>query len=99
MIERSGLDRAKALEILTGGAPGSPLVKTLAVRMTTPDFTPNFLLRLMAKDLGLAQDAAASVGAKAPFGAQALAMFRQFVEQGGGTKDFSAIMTMIRDAK
>ena len=54
MIERSGLDRAKALEVLTGGAPGSPLVKAVSARMTAPDFTPNFLLRLMAKDLGYA---------------------------------------------
>jgi len=53
MIERSGLDRAKALEVLTGGAPGSPLVKTVAARMCAPDFTPNFPLRLMTKDLGL----------------------------------------------
>ena len=51
LIERSGLDRAKALEVLTTGAPGSPLVKTLSARMTARDYTPNFLLRLMAKDL------------------------------------------------
>ena len=51
LIERSGLDRTSALEVLTNGAPGSPLVKAVSIRMTTPDFTPNFLLRLMAKDL------------------------------------------------
>jgi 3-hydroxyisobutyrate dehydrogenase-like beta-hydroxyacid dehydrogenase len=51
LIESSGLDRAKALEVLTTGAPGSPLVKTLSGRMTARDYTPNFLLRLMAKDL------------------------------------------------
>src|SRR4029453_9241606 len=49
LIERSGLDRAKSLELLTTGAPGSPLVKTVAARMTARDYTPNFLLRLMAK--------------------------------------------------
>src|SRR5665213_3103346 len=32
MIERSGLDRAKALEVLTAGAPGSPIVKTVSTR-------------------------------------------------------------------
>lgn len=45
LIERSGLDRAKSLELLTTGAPGSPLVKTLSARMTARDYTPNFLLR------------------------------------------------------
>jgi 3-hydroxyisobutyrate dehydrogenase len=31
---------------LTNGAPGSPLVKALAARMTARDYTPNFLLTL-----------------------------------------------------
>ena len=49
LIERGGLDRAKALEVLTGGAPGSPLVKTVAARMTAPDVivnVPDFTLTL-----------------------------------------------------
>ena len=54
LIERSGLDRAKALEVLTAGAPGSPLVKTLAARMTARDYTPNFSLTLAAKDMSYA---------------------------------------------
>ena len=51
LIERSGLDREKALRVLTEGAPGSPLVKLLSGRMTARQYEPNFLLRLMAKDL------------------------------------------------
>src|SRR5262249_11544862 len=51
LIERSKLDRARALEVITNGAPGSPLVKTLAERMVAQDYTPNFLLHLMVKDL------------------------------------------------
>ena len=42
MIERSGLDRAKALEVLTNGAPGSPLVKTVAARMTNAGLHAEF---------------------------------------------------------
>ena len=34
MIERSDLDRSKALALLAGGAPGSPLVQTVAARLT-----------------------------------------------------------------
>ncbi len=51
LIERSGLDREKALGVLTEGAPGSPLVKLLSGRMTARQYEPNFVLRLMAKDL------------------------------------------------
>ena len=55
LIERGGLDRDKALGILTNGAPGSPLLKTLSARMTAREYTPpNFILRLMAKDLAYA---------------------------------------------
>ena len=32
----------RALEVLTGGAPGSPLFKLLSARMTTPDFHAEF---------------------------------------------------------
>src|SRR5262249_32398453 len=62
MIERSGLERAKALEVLTNGAPGSPLVKLVAGRMTAADYTPNFALRLMAKDLNYALREAEKLG-------------------------------------
>ena len=51
LIERSGLDRAKALEVLHNGAPGSPMVKAMSARMVAQDYTPNFLMRLIAKDL------------------------------------------------
>src|SRR6185436_8874550 len=47
VIEQGGLDRGTALEILANGAPGSPLIKTVGERMTTPDYTPNFFVQLM----------------------------------------------------
>src|SRR5438045_1389321 len=54
MIGRAGLNRTTALEVLTHGAPGSPLLKTVAGRMIASDYTPNFKLNLLAKDLGYA---------------------------------------------
>jgi 3-hydroxyisobutyrate dehydrogenase len=53
-IERTELDRAQAIAFLSDSAVGSPVTKTVAARMCAPDFTPNFFLRLMAKDLGYA---------------------------------------------
>jgi 3-hydroxyisobutyrate dehydrogenase len=50
-LEHSGLDRDKALSILKNGAPGSPLLANISARMTARDYTVNFLLKLMAKDL------------------------------------------------
>ena len=50
----------------------------------------------MAKDLRLAQAAAAATGQPTPFGAEAAARFTEFAESGGGALDFSAIYRTIR---
>jgi len=73
-----------------GPVPGSPANR---------DYAPGFAAALMVKDLGLAQQAAEQVGAATPLGAQALALYRRFVEQGGAAKDFSGIIAMIREGK
>ena len=96
MIERSGLDRARALEILTAGAPGSPLVKTIATRMTTPDFTPNFLLRLMAKDLGYAVEEGGKLSLNLATAVSALGIFKQAMDGGHGDQDMSAVVEQFR---
>jgi 3-hydroxyisobutyrate dehydrogenase len=96
MIERSGLDRAKALEVLSGGAPGSPLVKAVSARMTAPDFTPNFLLRLMAKDLGYAIAEGKKVSVELATAAAALASFQKSIAAGDGEKDIAAVVEKFR---
>jgi 3-hydroxyisobutyrate dehydrogenase len=96
MIERSGLDRARALEVLTGGAPGSPLVKAVSARMTAPDFTPNFLLRLMAKDLGYAIAEGKEVSVELATAAAALGSFQKSIAAGHGEKDIAAVVERFR---
>jgi 3-hydroxyisobutyrate dehydrogenase len=98
MIERSGLDRAKALEVLTGGAPGSPLFKAVAARMTAPDFTPNFLLRLMAKDLGYAIAEGKKVSVELGTAAAALDSFQKSIAAGHGEKDIAAVVEKFRNS-
>jgi 3-hydroxyisobutyrate dehydrogenase len=61
------------------------------------DYKPGFAAALMAKDLGLAQEAVAQTGTASPIGAHALALFRQYLERGGGDKDFSGIINLIRE--
>ena len=96
LIERSGLDRAKSLELLTTGAPGSPLVKTLSARMTARDYTPNFLLRLMAKDLTYALGEGRRYGLALSTVASALEVVDQAVAAGNGEEDFSALVEPLR---
>jgi 3-hydroxyisobutyrate dehydrogenase len=91
MIAAGGLDRATAVSILTGGAPGSGIVKRIADRMTTNDFTPNFALHWMAKDLSYALRNAADNGIQLQTAAAALSVFRQAIAEGHGDEDFSAV--------
>jgi 3-hydroxyisobutyrate dehydrogenase len=49
--EAAGLDRAATLEVLAEGAAGSRLLKTRMPKMFNRDFTAQFQLQLMEKDL------------------------------------------------
>jgi 3-hydroxyisobutyrate dehydrogenase len=96
MIERSGLDRAKILEFLTNAAPGSPLVKTVSARMTKPDFTPNFPLRLLAKDLGYAIREGDKLSIELLTVSAALKEFQKAMAAGHGDKDMAAVVELFR---
>lgn len=91
-IERSGLDRAQALAMLTNGATASPVVKAVAGRMEAGDYTPHFFLRLMAKDLGYALDESARAGGELALAAAALGRFRAAIAAGHGDLDMAAVV-------
>ncbi len=58
-------------------------------------YRAGFTAAMMAKDLRLAQDAAQSVDAPTPMGAQARSLYALFANRGHGGLDFSAIIRMI----
>ena len=91
-IDASGIDRDRALSVLTQGAPGSPVVKLLTTRANAGDFTPNFVLRLMAKDLEYACEEGRRHGVTLQTSASALAVFQQAIAAGYGDQDFSAVI-------
>jgi 3-hydroxyisobutyrate dehydrogenase len=84
LVDAGGLDRAKAISILTRGAPGSGILKRMADRETTNDFTAVFALQWMAKDLAYALDAASDKGVPLPVATASLSVFRQAMEFGFG---------------
>ncbi|WP_327674493.1 3-hydroxyisobutyrate dehydrogenase [Kitasatospora sp. NBC_00458] len=71
-----------------GPVPGSPANR---------DYRAGFAAALMAKDLGLAADAAASTDVPVELGRRAAELFAAFAEGGGGGLDFSAIYTTLRE--
>jgi 3-hydroxyisobutyrate dehydrogenase len=60
------------------------------------DYKPGFAAALMLKDLRLSQEAALATGASTPLGAEAAKLFALFEKQGNGSRDFSAIIEMLR---
>lgn len=92
LIGAGGLDRDKALAVLTSGAPGSPLVKTASARATSGDPTINFYLRLMAKDISYAMAEGAARAVPMQTAASALVVFQHAIDSGRGDKDLSAVI-------
>lgn len=56
------------------------------------DYQPGFSAQMMLKDMNLTQAAASSVNMATPLGAHALALYKDYVEAGGGPSDFSGII-------
>jgi len=96
MIERSGLDVNQAVEVLTAGAPGSPLVKTVAQRMLERAYEPNFLAPLMAKDLAYAGEAFRAAGLTSALAEAARDRYLAAARAGFEQKDISAIVEPLR---
>ena len=62
------------------------------------DYEGGFASALMLKDLKLAMEAAKHSGAYTPIGGEAEELYQRFVDRGGASKDFSAIIKMIDDS-
>jgi 3-hydroxyisobutyrate dehydrogenase len=99
LADKLGLDRQKMFDVVStssgycwsmnaycpapGIGPESP---------ADNDYKAGFAAALMLKDLRLSQQAAESTDAATPLGAHATQLYESFVEEGGGEKDFSAML-------
>jgi 3-hydroxyisobutyrate dehydrogenase len=96
MIESSELDRVQALEVLSNGAPGSPLLRTVGARMAARDYKTNFAVDLMAKDLMYAIEEARRLGVTLETAAAGLSAFRRASAEGHGGDDMSSVVEPLR---
>jgi 3-hydroxyisobutyrate dehydrogenase len=95
-IERSGLDRETALNVLNNGAPGSPLLRAISTRMADRDYTVNFLLELMTKDLAYANREASKSGVTLELAMAATGLFQRALLRGHGHQDMSSVIEVLR---
>ena len=103
LAEKLGLDPAKFFEISSQSSGQCwsltsycPWPGPVPAAPSNRGYEGGFATAMMLKDLKLAQDAAAKSGAAAPLGAQAEGLYALFDRLGGGGKDFSAILQMLR---
>jgi 3-hydroxyisobutyrate dehydrogenase len=92
LVRAGGLDREKCIAVLGNSALASPLIKRMLTSMESNDFTPNFPLKLMTKDIGYAIKEAETSGVPLETAVPALGVFRRAMEQGLGEQDFSAVI-------
>jgi 3-hydroxyisobutyrate dehydrogenase len=98
IIERSSLDRNQTIGAIVTGSPGSPVMKTLASRILADDFSPNFYLHLLAKDLGYAIGEGESRGVPMSMASAALDILQTSIARGDGDKDMAAVVEQFRAA-
>lgn len=97
IIERSSLDRIQTIGAIVNGSPGSPVMKTLASRILAEDFSPNFYLHLLAKDLGYAIGEGETRGVPMSMASAALELLKASIARGDGDKDMAAVVEQFRE--
>lgn len=97
LVDRSGIDREKCLSVLSNSALASPLIKRMLTSMGANDYTPNFPLKLMMKDVGYAMREASNNHFTLQTAAPALEVFKVAVGKGLGDQDFSAVIKALRE--
>ena len=92
VLERHGLDQDAALAVLLKGAAGSPLLQTIMARVAADDFTPNFSVSLIEKDLSYAIHEGAKAGVDLSAAKAARARFQQAHAAGLGDRDIASLV-------
>jgi 3-hydroxyisobutyrate dehydrogenase len=99
LADKLGLERAKLFEVVSNSSGACWSMNTYCpvpgVGPTTPadnNYLPGFSSGLMLKDLALSQFAASQVEVATPLGRMAMELYSAFIKNGGGARDFSAIL-------
>jgi 3-hydroxyisobutyrate dehydrogenase len=93
---RAGLDVEQVVEALGGGAAQSWVLANRSGRMLANDYPLGFKVALHRKDLAIALDLAARLGAALPVAALAAQLESGLVATGHGDDDMSALARAIR---
>jgi 3-hydroxyisobutyrate dehydrogenase len=92
---KAGVDPTLMLDILENSAAKSGLIAYKAPFVFRRDFTPNFSVKWMHKDIGLMLDSAKELGVPVPLTALTRQMFQAAIATGHGEEDICATIKVL----
>ena len=97
LIEKSGLNAEKVLPAVGGGAAGSWQFSNLGPRVLQHDFDPGFMIKLLVKDLKIAQNLLESLDLKMPVTEENIKLFIDAHAKGYGDLGTQGIYNYFAD--
>ena len=93
-----GLDAAKTIAAVAGGAAGSWQLSNLGPKMIAGDFAPGFMIDLQLKDLRLVLEAAAQAGVRLQTTERVTDLFAKARDWGRGREGTQALFAIVKSA-
>lgn len=97
LLEASGVDSTKGLEVLAGGLAGNTVLNRKASTMLAREFAPGFRIDLHHKDMGIALASARSAGVSLPVTGLVAQLVASARAQGYGSLDHSSLLQVIEN--
>jgi len=94
----NGLDTARTLAAVGGGAGASWQLQNLGPRMLAGDFVPGFMIDLMVKDMRLVEQAERETGLKLPATELVHKLFRDLLAMGHARSGTQALFAAVKTA-
>jgi len=95
LLEASGVDGERGLEVLAGGLAGNTVLDRKAASMLAREFKPGFRIDLHHKDMGIALATARTAGVALPVTGVVAQLMAAARASGHGSLDHSALLNVI----
>ncbi len=95
LARKAGVEPGLVRQALLGGFAASRVLDVHGERILQSNYKPGFRARLYAKDLRIASDTLAELGAPAPVSAAVHQLVMALVAEGRGEEDYAAVATVL----
>jgi 2-hydroxy-3-oxopropionate reductase len=95
LAQKSGLDPAKVVEVLSGGAARCWALEVRAPKILKRDLKPGFKAAMQYKDLNIVAETARAEGVPMPVSALVRELYAAMLAAGDGNLDNSAVVTVL----